>query len=324
MSFHIVLDNISSIKRDIEYVSKVLQDHLPKRIGNRAVLSMSSFEISQSERDEIVEISESMVTRVSEITNELNDFSWSQHTDQPMQLSKILYNTALALNQEQSPDDALLFDSLGKLRNSINGLERVVKITNASNKGGKSSIKYSESQVESTIKELEKERIEARLKAYRKLDLDFEKISEDLKTDNSNILDKVIDKILHLSGFDTEIYDPGLAGNIDVIALDAREKVVCICENTTGKISKSKVDQLVGRIKEYKKEYQSWENVKVYPILISTNDNIFTDDIAKRNAIQNGVYVLSKKELSEILKNIKKGKITTSLLIEYIKKKIPK
>ena len=324
MDLHIVLDNISSIRRDTEYISEILYSHIPKLTGSRAMVSRPSVKITQSERDKIVEISKSIVIRVSEIVNELNGDDRNQHTNQPIQWSQQLYNVSLALNQEQFPDDGELFEPLGNLVKSINGLERFVKTTDASNPDKESSKKYSNSQVDSIFKEVEKNRIKTRLKAYRKLDPKLEKISENLKTDNSNILDIAVNKILYLSGFDTEIYDPGLAGNIDVIALDTRKEIVCICENTTGKISKTKVDQLVGRIKEYKNEYQSWKNVKICPVLISTNDSIFSDNLAKRNAIQNGIHVLSKKELIEILKNVEKGKETTSLLVKFIKKKIPK
>ena len=156
------------------------------------------------------------------------------------------------------------------------------------------------------------------------IDHGLKKLSQNLKTSNSDMLDKAVGKLLHLAGFDTEIYDPDIAGNIDVIALDRRGEIVCILENTTGTISKSKVDQIAGRQKEYEKEYQSWKNVKVRSILVCTSDRVFADNLAKQNAVHNEVSVITKSELEDLVKNVKKGKMSPSLFVEYIKKKIPK
>lgn len=326
MSFDFVLEHIDSIKKDIDYIGTILQDHLPKLESGRAMIAMPSFKLEQSERDEIIEIAESIVTRVSEINQELvpSGPAWESHMQRPIQFSQQLYATALRVNEEQFPDDASLFDPLGNLRQSILALETTVKVTNATNRGTASQKSYSQSQVNAIIKEFEKARRETKLKAYNKLDPDLKKLSSDLLTNNPNTLDKAVDKLLHLMCFDTEIYDPGIAGNIDVIALDVREEIVCISENTTGKLSKSKVDQIAGRQKEYEEEYKSWNNLKVYPVLVCTNDTVFVDNIARRNAVLNSISVLTKNELEDLVKNVKKGKMSSSLFVEYIKKKIPK
>lgn len=326
MSFDLVLDHITSIKKDTDYINTVLQDHLPKRdpSSGRAIIALSSFELEQSERDEIIEITESIVTRVSEINQELNDPSWQQYTQNPVELSQQLYSTALGLNQEQMPDDALLFEPLSKFVNSINGLERAVKVTHAMNKGNTFQKKYSSTQVNAHVNELEKGKREIRLKIYNKIDSDLKKLSDNFEHQNHTVLDKAVEKLLHLIGFDTEIYDPEIPGNIDVIAIDSREEIVCICENTTGQLSKKKVDQIVGRKTEYEGEYKTWKNVKVYPVLVSTYQTVFTDNLARRECVLNGVSVLAKKELDELVKNVKKRKMSPSLFVEYIKKKVPK
>ena len=323
MSFDIVLDHITTIKKDTEYIHTILNDHLPKQDGRQWVC-IPSFQLDQNERNEITEITESIVTRVSEINQELSHDGWKQYTQQPTQHSAVLYSTAIGLNQEQYPDDALLFEPLGKMIQSLNGLEQVVKVTIAENKANSSQKKYSESQVNASIQELEKEKRVTRLKVYNKLDPDLKKLSADIATLHNDVLDRTVDKILRLSGFDTEIYDPGIPGNIDVIATESREEIVCIFENTVGKLSKTKVDQIVGRKTEYGEEYKSWKSVKVYPVLVCINDTVFTDNLAKRECVLNAVSVLTKKELEDLIKNIRKSKMSPSLFIEYVKKKIPK
>lgn len=325
MSFDLVLDHITTIKKDAVYIHTILNDHLPKPDGShRAWVGLPHFQLEQNERNEIIQITESIVTRVSEINQELSHDDWQQYTEQPMQQSSQLYSIALGLNQEQYPDDALLFEPLGKLNQSINGLERIIKVTIAKNKTNSPQKKYSESQVNASIKELEKGKRATRLKAYNKLDPDLRKLSKNIEHQHNDVLDKVVGKLLQLSGFDTETYDPKIAGNIDVIATESREEIVCIFENTTGKLSKAKVDQIVGRKTEYEEEYKSWKNVMVYPIIVCTNDTTFTDNLAKRECVLNGVSVLAKKELEDLVKNVKNGKMSPTLFVDYIKKKVPK
>jgi len=324
MSFDLVLDHITSIKKDVNYIRTVLDDHLPERSNSgRAWVTLPSFVLEQNERDQIIEISESIVTRVSEIVSELKDESWERYTKNPHQSSQKLYSLALQLNNDQYPDDASLFQPSWDFLNSINVLETTIKVTNAMNKGT-SQKKYSENQLNASINELEKKKRETRLKAYNKLDNGLKKLQGNIESQNSNVLDKTTDKLLYVLGFDTEIYDPEIAGNIDVIALDTIHEIVCICENTTGKLSKKKVDQIAGRKSEYEKEYNSWKNVKVYPILICTAEDIFADDLAKRECALNGISVLNKKDLEDLIKNVKKGKMSPTLFVEYVKKRIPK
>lgn len=323
MGFELVLDHITTIKKDVNYIRTVLDDHLPKDDSSgRARVCLPAFALEQNERDQIIEISESIVTRVSEINHELSHDSWDQYTQKITQSSTQLYSIALQLNNEQTPDDASLFQPSWDLLNGINLLERAIKVTNAMNKGS-SENKYSENQVNATVNEIEKKRREVRLKAYNKLDPDLKKLLKDLEHQNSDVLDRSVAKLLHLLGFDTEIYDPVIAGNIDVIAIDSLHEIVCICENTTGKISKKKVDQIVGRKIEYEEEYKSWDKLTVYPILVCTADDVFTDDLARRECVLNGVSVLSKKELEELIKNLKKGKMSPTLFVEYVKKENP-
>ena len=74
MSFDLVLDHTTSIKKDIDYIRTVLNDHLPKSDGSgRPMVNLPSFTLEQNERNQIIEISESIVTRISEINQELND-----------------------------------------------------------------------------------------------------------------------------------------------------------------------------------------------------------------------------------------------------------
>lgn len=323
MSLDIVLDSISTVKRDIDYIGTILQDHIPNRNDGRAMIATPFIQLEQSERDEVIEISKSIVTRIAEIDKILTDDSWRQGTQWPLEFSQQLYGTAIQSNNSQIPDDVSLFEPLGKLKESINRLETVIRISDAVSQGTKSK-NYSETQIDAQINELEKKRRESRLKMYNKLDPDLKKLSQNLQKDNSNVLDKSVDKLLHLTGFDTEIYDPEIPGNIDVIALDRKNGIICILENTTGKISKSKVDQIVGRHQEYKKEYQSWKDSKIYPILVCNNDTVFVDNISKQNAVHNAIAVITKKDLDEIIKNVKKGKMSPTLFAEYIKKRIPK
>ena len=62
MIFDVVLDNISTIKRDIDYIATVLDDHIPNRNDGRPMIATPFIQLEQSERDEIKEIS-SFVTK---------------------------------------------------------------------------------------------------------------------------------------------------------------------------------------------------------------------------------------------------------------------
>ena len=325
MSQDIILDHITTMKKDTEYISTILQDHLPKHDNSVRLQIASPFvQLTQNEINEIIEKTQTIVTRTSEINNELEHESWKQFTQQLTHNSEGLYYFALGLNQDSHPDGAGLFEPLRMFNQSVNEFERIIKVSIAKNKANLSKKKYSESQVDASIKELEKEKRETRLKMYNKIDPNLKKLSSNLLSQHNVVLDKAIDKLLRLSGFDTEIYDPGISGNVDVIAIDSREEIVCIFEDTTGKISKSKVDQIVGRKTEYEEEYKLWENVKVYPVVICTNKDVFSDNLAKRECVLNTVSVLTKKELDELIKNVRKGKMSPTLFTEYIKKKIPK
>lgn len=323
MNFDLVLDHVTSIKKDANYISTILNDNLPPTTNTgRMSFSLPTFSLEQNERDQIIEISESILTRISEINKELDHHSWKQHIQGTINFGQQLYATALGINNEPSPDDAALFEPLGNLITSINGLGITIKVENAMNKGS-SEKKYSENQLNANLNELEKKKRETRLKVFNKLDTDLKKLLKNLEHQNSNVLDKTVDKILYLSGFDTEIYDPVIPGNIDVIAIDTRNEIVCICENTTGQLAKKKVDQIVGRKTEYEGDYKSWKNVKVHLVLSSTTNDVFVDDLARRECVLNGVSVLNKKDLEDLIKNVKKGKMSPTLFVEYIKKKVP-
>ena len=324
MNVDIVLDHITTIRQDIEYIRSILDNHIPKPSDNhRPWISMPSFQIEQTERSDVIQISESIVTRISEIDTVL-DRGWKQVTEPVVENSSNLYDAILKLNQDPNPNDALLFEPTNVLNESINKLERIIKISMAHKQGKTSKKQYSRSQIQSSIKEYEKTIRQTRLKMYSKLDSDLKKITEDIASSHNEVLDKVVDKLLHLSGFDTEIYGQEIPGNIDVIATDSGEKVVCIFENTTGKISKKKVDQIVGRKTEYENDYNSWSHLTINSCIVCTNDTIFADDLAKRECALNHVSVMTKNELADLVKNVKKGKMSPVLFTEYLKKKIPR
>ena len=169
MSFDVVLDNISTVQRDVDYITTVLCDHIPNSTGSRPMITIPLIQLEQNERNEIIEKSKSIVTRVSEIDKELVHESWEQVTRMLLEYSQQLYGNALQSNNAQTPNDSSLFQPLGELRKSLDNLETCIKVSDAVNQGKEPKKRYSETQVASQINELEKKSREARLKSYNKL-----------------------------------------------------------------------------------------------------------------------------------------------------------
>ena len=321
---NIVTDHIATIRQDVKHIINVLENCIPEHDSSKFRTTAPSLRLEQVERDEIIQIGESIVTRIIEIEDELNHNSWKEHIAPTKQNSVNLYDYVLDLEQRSAPYDVVLFECVRKLSKSIDALERFVKIQNVGYKAKTSKRRYSEHQVKSAIKGSEKTKKETRLKMYNKLDRDLKKLSDNIKSSKHEVLCKVVAKLLDLCGFDTEIYDPELGANIDVLATDSYGEIVCIFENTTGPISKTKVDKLVGRKTEYEEEYRSWKHLRVYSCIVCNNDRIFADDLAERECGLNHISVLAKKELAELVENVKKRKMSSDLFVERLKKKVPK
>ena len=324
MNQNSVLDHLTTIKRDIEYINSVLSDRIPENNSGRPMVEPPHIEIEQAELNQITEISKLILVKMSEISNTLNHDSWKPYIQHPLEYGGQLYAIVLQLNDSQFFYANVMFEPLSNLRKSILELEIQIKVYGAISQGSASKKQYSETQVTNQINEVEKMRRESRLKTYRKMDQDLKTLLDSIQTDQPKVLDRTVSKLLYLVGFDTEIYDPYLSGNIDVIAVDRRYGIICIIENTTRKITKSKIDQIIGHQKEYEKEYESWENSKVYPILICTKNDAFADALAQQHATYNLISIITNNELKELIKYINKGKISPTLFVKYIKNKIPK
>jgi len=328
MSFELVKHHIESLKNETELLSKLLQEKLPKSDG-RARLAIPQINLDDQEKQFITSTFQYLGPKITEIHIVFSKVSPNllHAIDDLVNKYLKLQSTALAIQQGITyGDNTVLFEPLNLFHNSLLNLERVV--INADSLTPKSSkIKtYSDAEMNSIFKETEKQRRISRREFYFKVDSDADELLGELTNpQNDEVLDNATAKLLHLMGFDTQVYGRRLRGDVDVLGISIADKVLVIIDTTTASISKVKVDQIFGRKSDYEgfSSKLTDSSLSVYPLVITSNEKPLADELAQREAMVNKVGVLTRKELKELVDLVKKGKINPPNFIEYIKKKIP-
>jgi len=328
MSFELAKGHIETIIQDIKLIRKLLDDKLPQSTG-RPWVQLPAIDIDEHERQFIIDTLDSMGTLITELSSamwKLDRYNYESLVEELQDNYKKLYHTAISLKQGVSDNDNVLFGPSYELLKTLENIERIILTNNALSSKSENIKTFSQGEVNAIFKEFEKKEQELRKKLYFKVDPNAEQLTRTLTNpSNDDVLDNSVSKLIHLIGYDSEIYAKKLQGDVDVIAIHVSSKTLLIIETTTGSISKKKVDQIVGRINDYEKYSNILldPTVKVIPVIITSQTESFADELAKREAMVNRISVLGLDELKDLLKQVKKCKIDSRGFREYLLNKIP-
>ena len=177
--------------------------------------------------------------------------------------------------------------------------------------------------MELKIRQYDIEKSKLRIKLYSNIDPDLKLEKKLIDPVNSNTLDEGFSKLLYLVGFDNEIYDK-IQGDLDIIGVFQLDKKIILTETTTGNVKKTKVDQIVGRFAKYSKVGTIFKTKPLVSLLLVSSksyDNV--DNLARKEVMYNRVGIFTNSQLKELIKLLKKGKLTSNKLFETIRENIP-
>ena len=325
MSDELVQNHIGVIKTDSQILQRFLSEKLPNLNSGRPMISLPNIALDDGEKEYVVSTLKSFGPLIGEIGVSLPPGMESSYGSLVSTYQSTL-NTALAIQQGITHgDNVVLFQPLSDFVTNVLAFERITTINGVLTVTKKIK-SYSDAEVQSIIRNMEKQRSESRRKLHLRRDNDMTQLTGELTNpQNDEVLDQAVAKLLHLIGFDSEIYGRRVAGEVDVAGIHLYEKHLIIIDTTTGSISKAKIDQILGR----KKDYESFSSrslgvkLNVFPLVITSNTRIFSDDLAKKEAMINKVSIISTREIEEIISSLKKDKIAPDSFIQYAIKKIP-
>ncbi|MDE2590894.1 MAG: hypothetical protein KGL95_14660, partial [Patescibacteria group bacterium] len=295
------------------------------RNDGRPMIALPNITLDDSEKDYVVSTLKSFGQLIAEINSSLPS-GMEQQFGNVVNTYQIALSTGLAMQQGATyGDNAVLFEPLNNFMTNVLAFERAATINGVLT--GSTRVKnYSEAEVQSIIRSMEKQRNEIRRKLHLRRDNNMNQLFSELSSpQNDEVLDQAVAKLLHLVGFDSEIYGRRITGEVDVVGIHLYEKHLAIIDTTTGSISKAKIDQILGRKTDYEKFSTKTLGTKltVFPIVVTSNTRVFSDDLAKKEAMINKVSIISTKEIEEVLHSLKKGKMSPDSFIQYVLKKIP-
>lgn len=317
--------HIETIKTDSQVLQRFLSEKIPNRNDGRPMIALPNIQLDDGEKEYVVSTLKSFGPLIGEMSSSLPEGTEQTFASLVKTYQQAL-NTALAIQQGMTyGDNAVLFEPLNNFITSVLTLERVVTINGVLITPSKVK-NYSQGEVQSIIQGMEKQRNETRRKLHQKRDDDMNQLYSELTSpQNDEVLDQAVAKLLHLIGFDSEVYGRRLAGEVDVAGIHLYGKYMAIIDTTTGSISKSKIDQILGR----KTDYENFSTktlgvaLTVFPIVVTSNVRVFSDNLATKEAMVNKVSVISTREIEEICQSLKKGKMSPDSFVQYALKKIP-
>ena len=312
-----IFENIKNVSDEVDILIRLL----------KSKTGIENSKIDEEDLDYVIEKLDLYGSTVGDLFRETSeiDRDFEDMSQKVIDHFSITLNMAIAIKQGQDFSDRYdLLEAFEKLKSANNDLYRKFKIHTSLNPQKKIIRKYSESEVESKIRQYEIEKSKLRIKLYSNIDPDFKKLEKKLlQPVNSDDLDAGLSKLFHLVGFDNEIYDK-IHGELDIIGIFQLDEKIILTETTTGNIKKTKVDQIAGRLAKYSKTGEIFKTKPTVSLLLVTsksNDSI--DDLARKEAMHNKVGIFTNSQLKELVKLLKKGKLTSNKLFETIRENIP-
>lgn len=292
-----------------------------------SITDVNHTKIDEADLDYVIEKLDLYGSTVGDLFREISKINYDFEiiAQEVIDFFSVTLDKAIAMKQGQVFNDRYdLLEVFRKLQSANSHLYRTFKIHSSLNPQKKIIRKYSESEVESKIRQYEIEKSKLRIKLYSNIDPKFKKLEKKLlEPVNSNMLDEGFSKLLYLIGFDNEIYDK-IQGDLDIIGIFQLDEKIILTETTTGNVKKTKVDQIAGRLAKYSKAGVIFKTKPTVSLLLVTSksyDNI--DDLARKEAMHNKVGIFANPQLKELIKLLKKGKLTSNKLFETIRENIP-
>lgn len=325
MSYEMIQNHIETIKTDSQILQRFLWDKIPNRNDGRPMIALPHIELDDGEKEYLVSTLKSFGPLIAEINSSLQPEMENQY-GLLVGAYQLALSTSLAMQQGITHgDNAVLLEPLTNFIAEVFTFERLITIHRVLSTPSRVK-NYSEGEVQSIIRQMDKQRNETRRKLHLRRDSDMNQLRTELSSpQNDEVLDQAVAKLLHLVGFDSEVYGRRIAGEVDVAGIHLYGKHLVIIDTTTGSISKAKIDQILGR----KTAYEDFSTrsigtkLSVFPIAVTSNARVFSDDLAKKEAMINKVSVISTKEIAEIIESLKKDKMNPDSFIQYVIKKIP-
>lgn len=351
MSFNLVFDNLRKMREDIEYIMRFVQEHeekeeseapsasgevpsSPAAAGRGRIRYWSvHFEDSQflSEKvrlmgKSITELQQLLLSNKKLLTKA--DLMNYEPFREPVDKARRAFSMAFdAINSavQGLPDDGSFYSYMADFHRDILYLERRVLEAEALTLDAPNvEESYVRREVESGLAKMEDEKTRVRQKIFLRADHDGKDLLHDLLYLADRELDRSVGHLMYLAGFDYEIYDR-LKGNLDILVYHTTEKIAVLVETTTAQPSKSKVDQVIARKKEYTKYFEDilGKNPRIHPLLVTTNEQPKLHDEARADAMQNEVSIFARKHVEELINLLKKGKLNRRKVVDMILKNVP-
>lgn len=350
MSFNLVFDNLKKLREDAEYILRFVREHEEKeepkapsnsgdvpsspavgrgRIRYYSVQPEDSAFISEKVRPigkAITELQGLLMPGNGLVTKD--DLRNYEPFSGPVEKARQSFATAYdVINSvvQGLPDDGSFYSYMTDLHRDILYLERRVLEADALSLDAPNvQDSYVQRAVQSGLAKIEDEKTRVRQKIFIRADPDGKNLLHDLLNFADRELDRSVGHLMYLAGFDYEIYDR-LKGNLDILVYHTTEKLAILVETTKAQPSKSKVDQVIARKKEYAEYFEEilGKNPRIHPLLVTTNEQSKLHDEARADAMQNEISIFTRKQVEELVNLLKKGKLNRRKVVDMISKNIP-
>ncbi len=353
MSFNLVFDNLKKIKEDAAYIIRILEEH--KDVAKSEVVRSSGpppsspaggsgrirlYRVRLEEEDSrliseklrqtgkaIAELQKLLMPKGKIISyNELQGYnsSFGEHVEKVKESFRKAYDEINLIVQGQ-PDDGSFYSLMTDFHQDILYLERrVLEVEALTLDAPNVEDSYVQREVESSLAKMEDEKTKVRQKIFLRADPGATNLLHDIFNLSDKELDRSVGHLMYLAGFDYEIYDH-LKGNLDVLVYHTTGRIGILIETTAQLPTKKKVDQVIARKTEYVKYFEEMlgPNPRIYPLLVTTNEEPKLHDEARADAMQNDVSIFTRKQIEEIVNLLKKGKLNRRKVVDTILRNIP-